>query len=134
MREKLLRLRDKIIGSRSDYPDEFGEDYLEIDTEKQGSEKKQGVVVKPFVIKEFNDVKAPLEALREGYTIALVNIGPIKAQDVIELKRVVNKLKKTCEAIEGDIAGFDEDWLIVTPSFAKIYRAGAQGPAMESLQ
>ncbi len=136
MHKSLLKLKDKILGTSSDYPDDYGEDYLEIDTEKQIADPKQRVVVKPFVIKEFNDVKAPLEALREGYTIALVNIGPIKAQDVIELKRVVNKLKKTCEAIEGDIAGFDEDWLIVTPSFAKISRGGdsaVQGPAMESL-
>lgn len=125
MREKLLKLRDKIIGSKSDYPDEFGEDYLEIDTEQKDSEVKQKVVVKPFVIREFSDVKAPLEALREGFTIALVNVGPIKNQDIIELKRVVNKLKKTCEAIEGDIAGFDENWLIVTPSFAQIYRSQA---------
>lgn len=122
MRERLLKLRDKIIGATNDYPDEFGEDYLEIETEQQKDQVKQKIVIRPFVINEFNDVKAPLDCLREGYTIALVNIGPIKEKDLIELKRVVNKLKKTCEAIEGDIAGFDENWLIVSPSFAKIHR------------
>ncbi len=128
MRERLLKLRDKIIGSTSDYPDEFGEDYLEIDTEKNADQPKQKIVVKPFVINEFNDVKAPLEALREGFTIALINIGPIRNADLIELKRVVNKLRKICEAIDGDIAGFDENWLIVTPSFAHIHR----NPAAQS--
>ena len=44
---------------------------------------------------------------------------------MIELKRAVNKLKKTCDAIEGDIAGFGEDWIVVTPSFAKVYRTTA---------
>ena len=34
----------------------------------------------------------------------------------------INKIKKTCDAIEGDIAGFGEDWIVVTPSFAQIYR------------
>ncbi|MFH0752019.1 MAG: cell division protein SepF [archaeon] len=125
MRERLLKLRDKIIGSTNDYPDEFGEDYLEIDTNQTKEQPKQKIVVKPFVINEFSDVKAPLEALREGYTIALINIGPIRNEDLIELKRVVNKLRKTCEAIEGDIAGFDENWLIVTPSFAQIHRNAA---------
>ncbi len=134
MRERLLRLRDKIIGAASDYPDQFGEDYLEIDTEQKEAAPKQRVVVKPFVINEFSDVKGPLEALREGYTIALVNIGPIKEKDLIELKRVVNKLKKTCEAIEGDIAGFDENWLIVTPSFAHISRAQQAAPVGPSLE
>lgn len=128
MRERLLKLRDKIIGSSSDYPDEFGEDYLEIDTEKNADQPKQKIVVKPFVINEFNDVKAPLEALREGFTIALINIGPIRSSDLIELKRVVNKLRKICEAIDGDIAGFDENWLIVTPSFAQIHRNPAAQP------
>lgn len=132
MRDKLLRLRDRIIGSTNDYPDEFGEDYLEIDTEQQETPQKPQVNVKPYVIREFSDVKAPLEALREGYTIALINIGPVKENDLIELKRVVNKLKKTCEAIEGDIAGFDENWLIVTPSFAKISRS--QPSSVEGLQ
>ncbi len=138
MRETLLRLKDKIIGSTNDYPDEFGEDYLEIDTEQKAGQQKQKVVVKPFVIREFVDVKAPLEALREGYTIALINIGPIKDKDIIELKRVVNKLKKTCEAIEGDIAGFDENWLIITPSFAQISRSQPEAvqaaPQMKDLE
>ena len=43
-------------------------------------------------------------------------------RDIVELKRVVNKLKKTCDAIEGDIAGFGEDWVVVTPGFAHVYR------------
>ena len=63
-----------------------------------------------------------LAALREGYTVALINIKPLKDKDLVELKRAVSKLKKTCEAIEGDIAGFGEDWIVVTPSFAQIYR------------
>ena len=45
-----------------------------------------------------------------------------KDKDLVELKRAINKLKKTCEAIEGDIAGFGDDYIVVTPSFAEIYR------------
>ena len=61
--------------------------------------------------------------LREGYTIALVNIKPLKDRDLVELKRAINKLKKTCDAIEGEIAGFGEDYVVVTPAFASIYRS-----------
>ena len=46
----------------------------------------------------------------------------LKDKDIIELKRAVNKLKKTCDAIEGDIAGFGDDWIVVTPSFAQVHR------------
>ena len=73
-------------------------------------------------ISKFPDTKFYLPSLREGYTIALINIKPLKDKDIVELKRVVNKLKKTCDAIEGDIAGFGEDWIVVTPSFAHVYR------------
>jgi len=122
MRRALARIREKFgSSSEMDFPEEYEEDYLEIDTEKDKGNKAK-IVVKPFIIKEFEDVKPALDALREGYTIALINIKPIKDKDLIELKRAVNKLKKTCDAIEGDIAGFGEDWIVVTPSFAKIHR------------
>ena len=124
MKETFLRIKDKILGTtkEEDIPDEFGEDYLEIDSEQQPA-KKAKVLVKPFIIREFQDVKLVLDALRDGYTIALVNIKPIKDKDIIELKRVVNKLKKTCDAIDGDIAGFGEDWLVATPNFASVDRS-----------
>src|SRR3989344_9356165 len=98
------------------------QDYIELETEKSGNQKAK-IIIKPFIIENFDDIKDPLDALREGYTIALVNIRPIKEKDIIELKRAVNKLKKTCDAIEGDIAGFGEDWIVATPNFAQIYRA-----------
>ena len=75
------------------------------------------------MIEDFEDIKPILDSLREGYTIALVNIRPLKDKDLIELKRAINKLKKTCDAIEGDIAGFGEDYLVAVPSFAEIYRS-----------
>jgi SepF-like predicted cell division protein (DUF552 family) len=124
MREAFLKLKDKVMGAaeeENDYLDDFGEDYLEIDQNAM-QDKKSKVMVKPFVIREFSDVKPVLDALREGYTISLVNIRPLKDKDLIELKRVVNKLKKTCDAIEGDIAGFGEDWVVATPSFASVDR------------
>ena len=125
MKDVFLRIKDTILGAEeveeNDIPDEFGEDYLEIDTDAQPLEKKK-VLVKPFTIREFQDVKAILDCLRQGYTIALVNIRPLKDKDLIELKRVVNKLKKTCDAIDGDIAGFGEDWLVATPNFAQVDR------------
>ncbi|MFH1972605.1 MAG: cell division protein SepF [archaeon] len=119
------KLKDKILRSGSDdendLPDEYGEDYLEIDTDNL-PQKKSKVLIKPFTVTDFADVKPILDSLREGYTVALINIGPLKSKDLIELKRVVNKLKKTCDAVDGDIAGFGEDWIVVTPSFAVVDR------------
>ncbi len=111
------------LGGRSlkdEYPEEFTDDYIEIDPGQKSDKSK--VTVRPFIIEDFSDIKPTLDALREGYTIALVNIRPLKDRDMVELKRAVNKLKKTCEAIEGDIAGFGDDWIVITPSFANVYR------------
>lgn len=124
MKETFSKIKDKLFGGPGyDFSDEYGEDYLEIDTDKIGKTKSK-IIVKPFVIAEFEDIKPALDSLREGYTIALINIRPIRDKDIIELKRAVNKLKKTCDAIEGDIAGFGEDWIVVTPSFAQVHRGG----------
>jgi len=116
------KIKRKLLGtSDTSYDEEFGSEYVEIDTTKDIGRRAK-IQVKPFVISDFTDIKDTLDALREGYTIALVNIKPLKDKDIIELKRAVNKLKKTCDAIEGDIAGFGEDWIVVTPSFAQVYR------------
>ena len=118
------RLRERLGFGNSpveDFQDEFRDDYVEIDTQKEISTKNK-IMVKPFVVGEFNDIKEAVDALREGYTIALINIRPLKEKDIIELKRAINKLKKTCDAIEGDIAGVSEDWIVVTPAFAHIFR------------
>jgi len=98
------------------------EEYVELDTSRAG-DTGQKVIVKPFVLEDFTDIKQILDALREGNTICLVNIRPLKEKDLIELKRAINKLKKTCDAIEGDIAGFSDDYIVITPSFAEIYRS-----------
>lgn len=120
------RLKERLGFSNNKYYEEdFGNtgEYVEIDTGKDHiAAKKSKIMIKPFVIEDFADVKDTLDALRDGYTIALVNIKPLREKDIIELKRAINKIKKTCDAIEGDIAGFGEDWIVVTPSFAQIYR------------
>ncbi|MEI7463703.1 MAG: cell division protein SepF [Candidatus Taylorbacteria bacterium] len=96
------------------------EDYLEIDLEKEQKDSK--VLVKLFVLKKYDDVTPILNVLREGYTIAIIDIKVLKQKDPIELKRAVSKVKKTAEALEGNIAGFGDNLLIVTPPFAKIER------------
>src|SRR3989339_1760820 len=116
------KLKEKLgASSSSDMFEEPEQGYVELGSEAVGDTKSK-LMVRPFVIEEFEHIKPILDALREGRTVALVNIKPLKDKDLVELKRAVNKLKKTCDAIEGDIAGFGENWLVITPSFAKIWR------------
>ncbi len=122
MKSFFMKLKERMRGSSSDFdvPDDAEEGYVELSTDQEHGHNK--VVVRPFVLEDFMDTKIILDSLREGYTIALINIKPLKDQDLVELKRSINKLKKTADAIEGDIAGFGEDWLCICPSFAKIHR------------
>ena len=126
----IMAVLDKLRGALSgrftqDVPEEFDDDYIEIDPEASRGIKSK-VQIRPFVIEDFTDIKPILDSLRAGYTVGLINIKAIKDKDLIELKRVINKLKKTCDAIEGDIAGFGEDWIVVCPSFAKVYREASR--------
>jgi len=102
------------------------DEYVELNTNSE-TNVDQKVIVRPFVIEDFADVKPILDVLRESYTVALINIKPLKEKDLVELKRAINKLKKTCEAISGDIAGFGDDYIVVTPGFAEIYRGSDTG-------
>ena len=96
-------------------------EYIEIDVGKEM--RKAKILVKPFVLKKFEDVNEVLNYLREGYTIAIIDIKPLKSKDIIEVKRAISKLKKTADALEGNIAGFGDGIVIVTPQFAEIAKA-----------
>ena len=101
-------------------------EYVEIDLGKEI--KKAKILIKPFILKKFEDVNEILNYLREGYTIAIIDIKPLKSKDVIEVKRAISKLKKTADALEGSIAGFGDGIVIVTPSFAEIMKAPVTSP------
>lgn len=98
------------------------EDYVEVDLDSQET-KDTKVIVKPFVLRQFDDINEVLNSLREGYTIAVIDIKILKSKDIVELKRAIAKIKKTVDAIEGSIAGFGENVIIVTPKFASIHKA-----------
>ncbi len=103
-----------------EFDDGKEQEYVELDTSLEEENKK--MLVKTVNLTDFADVKPILQDLREGNVITILNIKPLKDKDMIEMKRAVNKIKKTVEAVEGDIAGFNEDYIIITPSQAEIYR------------
>ena len=135
MRKFFSNVKDRIRdGFTSDAEDlaEGEEEYVELDTDSTSSEhRRTKIMVRSFVLEDFSDVKPIIDSLRDGYTITLINIKPLKNKDVVELKRAVNKIKKTCDAISGDLAGFGEDWIVATPGFAEIYRS-SKSPKLSS--
>ena len=106
------------------------DEYIEIDLGKE--ERQNKVLVKLFSLKSYEDINEILNALREGYTIAIVDIRILRQKDSIELKRAISKLKKTTDALEGTIAGFGENLVIATPSFARIHKVERPRPEEKS--
>jgi len=79
------------------------------------------VNVRVETLKDFTDTDRIQYLLREG-SIIFLRIKELRQKDLTELKRSVDKLKKTCAAMDGDIIGVDEDFLVLTPNFARIFR------------
>lgn len=125
-------VRKRLLGEQTSDTEDVEDEYVELDTQSH-DESKAKVIVRSYALTDFADVKPVLDALRDGYTIALLNIKPLKDKDIIELKRAINKLKKTCDAIDGDIAGFSDDYLVLTPNFAQIYREKKESVKEEKL-
>ncbi|MEK6917379.1 MAG: cell division protein SepF [Nanoarchaeota archaeon] len=96
------------------------EEYLEIDVEQEQKDHK--VLIKLYMLRVYDDINEILAALREGYTITLIDIKVLRQKDPLELKRAISKIKKTVDALDGSVAGFGDNVIIATPSFARIHK------------
>ncbi len=106
--------------------DDEHEGYIEIhpESDEKGSSK---LVVKYYVLTEFDDIKQILEDLRDGYTVAFVRIKPLKDKNINELKRAIDKIKKTCFALEGEVIGLEEEWIVAVPPYVQVKRGNVLG-------
>ncbi|MFH1445059.1 MAG: cell division protein SepF [Nanoarchaeota archaeon] len=84
-----------------------------------GTTGKVGIKIEK--LNDFSDTERILKHVREGKVIFL-KIKTLKDKDMGELKRAVERLRKTVIAGNGDIAGVEQDWLILTPEFMVIHR------------
>lgn len=116
-----------VFGLKSLFGKGGSDEYVEIDINSV-EPKDSKVLVKPYILKQFDDLNDILNSLREGFTIAVIDISFLKRKDIIELKRAIAKIKKTVDAIEGSIAGFGENTIIVTPKFAEIFKTAPSKP------
>lgn len=103
---------------------EEGEDrdeFLEVSVMDSQSQMGGKVGIRIEHLKEFADTEKVLRDLREG-SVVFLKIKSLKEKDLGELKRAVERLKKTVMAQNGDIAGVEQDWLILTPEHATVHR------------
>lgn len=124
---------NELLGEREITQSEQAQkEYIELDS--AGSESGNQLRVKTFTISAFGDIKDVLDDLRHGYTVAILNIKPLRESDTVDLQRAISKLKKTSEAINGDIAGLGEDYIIATPERVSIARNAKRAAPPEDVQ
>jgi len=122
MISKLQKIKESLKPSKSlilDGDDE-SDDYIEL--KEKTLEKQANIYVRYCTLDEFEDVKPILDFIREGYSVCIIKIKDLKEKDINELKRAISKIKKVCEVMEGDVVGMDEDYLIASPSFVKVFK------------
>ena len=93
---------------------------MELDAEVENRDEK--VVIRAETLQELDDIEEVQEHLRNDH-IVWVNIGPLKNRDMADLKRAIKRLKKTIRAIDGDMAGVDESYILTCPEYAEIARS-----------
>jgi len=94
------------------------EEFVEL-TEEPTKETK--IKIRIEKLKSYADVERIQQLLREN-TIVFLNIKELRSKDINELKKATETLKKTITAMDGDIVGVDEEFLILTPRFGKVFR------------
>ena len=111
----------KNVFPRESVSEELEDDFVEL-TPTKGELGGAKLVVKYFTLTDFAEVKDILDSLRDGYTIAFIKIRPLRERNLNELKRAIDKIKKTCFALEGEVVGLEEDWVVAVPPYVKVYR------------
>jgi SepF-like predicted cell division protein (DUF552 family) len=114
-----MAVLDKILKKLKPEED-TGEDFIEVNpVEEEGR-----VNVNIESLNSYSDTER-IQSLVRGGSVVFLRIRELREKDINELKKAIDKLKKTCTAMNGDIVGVDEDFIIITPQFARIYRGKA---------
>lgn len=117
-----MPIRNLFSRNKEDFDEFEGEEYLEVNVMESGATKSTGKLgIRIENLEEFSDIEKVLRQVREGMVIFL-KIKGLKDKDMGELKRAVDKLKRSVTANNGDIVGIEQNWLIITPEFVAVHR------------
>jgi SepF-like predicted cell division protein (DUF552 family) len=124
--KKLRKVKKTFSASDTGSEPGPGEEYIEVDVGGlPGAEPtlsgsgKIGIIIES--VSEFGDTERVLKQVREGQ-IVLMKVKALKEKDLGELKRVVERFKRTVLAQNGDIVGVEQDWLLLVPEHVTVHR------------
>lgn len=94
------------------------EEPMEIPVEEEAT---QPIYVRIENLKDFVDIERVTKLLREG-SIVFLKTKELQRTDLGEFQNCVQKLKRVSNQYGFDIAGTEEGYIVLTPTFAKIMR------------
>lgn len=97
------------------------ERYVEVNVMDSDDRRPGKLGIRIEKLTDFSDTDRILRHIRSG-SIIFLKIKDLKEKDMGELKRAVDKLKKSIIANNGEIVGVEQDWLILTPEYATVER------------
>ena len=106
---------------RDEEAPQSGEDFVEVNVMDSEDKRLGRLGIRVEKMEDFADTERILRSIRKG-NVVFLKIKSLREKDMGELKRAVEKLKKIVQANNGDIAGVEQDWLIITPEFAMVER------------
>ena len=95
------------------------EEFVEIDVSK--FQEQEEIKIRVEKLNELSDADRIQHLLREG-NVVLARVKDLWERDANMLKKAVERIKRTCSVIDGDMVIVDKDILIITPGTVKIQR------------
>lgn len=109
---------------QEEFIEDGSEDYLSIsDVDVKTTDEDGKIVdVRVFVLDDYENIRDILDIIRGEKTICLIDIHLLRNKDPDELRRAIDKLKKTVEAVDGELVGFHENWVLASPKNVHIHK------------
>jgi len=111
----VLGLFKKEEGEEKDFEEQF------IELDRESADGRERIKVRIEDLEDYRDVETVQKLVREG-NIVFLKIKALREKNLGELKRAVQKLRKGSIAMGGDIVGVDDNFLVLCPQFARVYR------------
>ena len=95
------------------------EEFTELPLDLDQKQEHMKIIIEK--LDDFTDTDRIIRKMRSG-SIIIVNIRGIKERSMDELKHAISKFKTSVASAEGDIVGVGDEFVILTPSTARIHR------------
>jgi len=109
----------KIFRKSEQKPEPQIEEFTELPLDLDEKHDHLKIVIEK--LDDFTDTDRIIRKVRGG-SVVIVNIRGMKERSMEELKHAISKFKTSISVFNGDIVGVGDEFVILTPSTAKIHR------------